>query len=77
MIMAAGLVFLAALMSLSRDMAVLLLEATPVDGPPFPLIGFVSLHPRVLQKILNWVLVRLNREPISLSASSYGIFSGY
>jgi glycosyltransferase 2 family protein len=33
------------------------------------LLGLVFLHPSVLQKILNWVLVRLNREPISLSIS--------
>ncbi len=33
------------------------------------ILGFASLHPRVLQKILNWVLVRFNREPVSLSIS--------
>jgi len=33
------------------------------------LLGFVSLHPRVLQKILNWVLIRFKREPLSLSIS--------
>jgi len=33
------------------------------------LLGLVILHPSLLQKILNWVLVRLNREPISLSIS--------
>ncbi len=31
--------------------------------------GLVFLHPRVLQKMLNWVLVRWKREPISLSIS--------
>ena len=36
---------------------------------PLLLLGFVSLHPRVLQKILNWVLIRLKREPLSLSIS--------
>jgi uncharacterized membrane protein YbhN (UPF0104 family) len=35
----------------------------------FFLLGLVSLHPSILQKILNWVLVRLNREPVSLSIS--------
>jgi len=35
----------------------------------FILVAFIFLHPWVLQKILNWVLVRLNREPISLSIS--------
>ncbi|MGD0917284.1 MAG: lysylphosphatidylglycerol synthase domain-containing protein [Thermodesulfobacteriota bacterium] len=33
------------------------------------LLGFVFLHPRVLQKILNWVLVQFKREPVSLSIS--------
>ena len=36
---------------------------------PLLLLGFVSLHPRVLQKILNWVLIRFKREPFSLSIS--------
>jgi len=33
------------------------------------LLGLVSLHPSVLQKILNWVLVKFDREPLSLSIS--------
>lgn len=33
------------------------------------LLGLVFLHPSVLQKILNCVLIRLNREAISLSIS--------
>jgi len=36
---------------------------------PLLLLGFVSLHPRVLQKILSWVLIRFKREPLSLSIS--------
>jgi hypothetical protein len=32
-------------------------------------LGFVFLHPRVLQKILNWILVQFKREPVSLSIS--------
>lgn len=35
---------------------------------PF-IFAFASLHPRVLQKILNWTLIQLRREPISLSVS--------
>jgi uncharacterized membrane protein YbhN (UPF0104 family) len=36
----------------------------------FPLIFiFIFLHPKVLQKILNWVLLRFKRESISLSIS--------
>jgi uncharacterized membrane protein YbhN (UPF0104 family) len=33
------------------------------------LLGLASLHPQVLQKILNWTLVRFKREPVSLSIS--------
>jgi hypothetical protein len=33
------------------------------------LLGFLSLHPRVLQKILNWALVRFKRGPVSLPIS--------
>jgi uncharacterized membrane protein YbhN (UPF0104 family) len=36
---------------------------------PLLLLGLVSLHPRVLQRILNWVLLRFKREPLSLSIS--------
>lgn len=36
----------------------------------FPFIfAFVFLHPRVLQKILNWVFMKFKRESISLSVS--------
>ncbi|MGB9629470.1 MAG: lysylphosphatidylglycerol synthase transmembrane domain-containing protein [Thermodesulfobacteriota bacterium] len=33
------------------------------------LLVLLSLHPKMLQKILNWILLRLNQEPISLSIS--------
>ncbi len=33
------------------------------------LLGFVFLHPRVLEGILSWVLMRFKREPFSLSIS--------
>lgn len=33
------------------------------------LSAFISLHPRVLQKMLNWLLIQFKREPISLSIS--------
>jgi uncharacterized membrane protein YbhN (UPF0104 family) len=39
------------------------------------LLGLVFLHPSVLQKILNWVLVPLNREPVSLSISYLDVLS--
>jgi len=33
------------------------------------LLAFISLHPRILQKILNGVLLHFKREPLSLSIS--------
>jgi uncharacterized membrane protein YbhN (UPF0104 family) len=67
-IMAAGLIFLAALIFFK--------EIGPSDSwrqsgwlVLLFLLGFISLHPRVLQKILNWTLVQFNREPVSLSIS--------
>ncbi|MGZ3495027.1 MAG: hypothetical protein ACXWM6_10665, partial [Thermodesulfobacteriota bacterium] len=33
------------------------------------LLGLAFLHPRVLQSVLNWVLMKWKREPISLSIS--------
>jgi uncharacterized membrane protein YbhN (UPF0104 family) len=66
---AAGLIFLAALIffkeirpfSSGRQVGWLILA--------FPLLAFIFLHPKVLQKILNWILVQFKREPISLSIS--------
>jgi uncharacterized membrane protein YbhN (UPF0104 family) len=67
-IMAAGLIFLAVLIffreigssySWGRSGGVVLLF----------LLGFIFLHPRVLQKILNWALIHFKREPVFLSIS--------
>ncbi|HUL37071.1 MAG TPA: lysylphosphatidylglycerol synthase domain-containing protein, partial [Thermodesulfobacteriota bacterium] len=33
------------------------------------LLGFALLHPSILQKTLNWVLLKWKREPVSLSIS--------
>lgn len=33
---------------------------------PF-ILAFVFIHPRILQKIVNWLLIRFKREPISLT----------
>jgi uncharacterized membrane protein YbhN (UPF0104 family) len=67
-IMAAGLIFLAAL--------IFFRGIWPSDSWRQPgwlvflfLLGFITLHPRVLQKILNWAFIRLKREPVSLSIS--------
>ena len=68
MILAAGLIFLAALLFFEGIV-------------PFPsgkplgwlialfLAAFVLLHPRVLLKILNWALLLFKREPVFLSIS--------
>jgi uncharacterized membrane protein YbhN (UPF0104 family) len=67
-IMAAGLIFLATL--------ALFKEVRPFySGKTFwwfliPFIlAFVAIHPRILQKIFNWILVRFKREHVSLSIS--------
>jgi len=68
-IVAAGLIFLAAL--------ILFKEMVPFySGGPFwclvlafILLAFIFLHPKVLQGILNWILIQLKREPVLLSIS--------
>ena len=68
-IVAAGLIFLAAL--------ILFKEMEPFYSggqfwcwvPAFILLAFIFLHPKVLQGILNWILVQLKKEPILLSIS--------
>lgn len=69
---AACLIFLAALIFHNEKWPI---SARGQSGWLFPLLllGFVSLHPRVLQKILNWVLIRFKREPIFLSISYLNI----
>jgi uncharacterized membrane protein YbhN (UPF0104 family) len=68
MIVAAGLMFLGALVFFKevrpfytgkQSMWLVLLF----------LLGFLSLHPRVLQKILNWALVQFKKDPVSLPIS--------
>jgi hypothetical protein len=68
MIMAAGLIFLAALI-FHRE--IWLFYSWRQSGwlVLLFLLGFISLHPRVLQKILNWILAQFKREPVSLSIS--------
>jgi uncharacterized membrane protein YbhN (UPF0104 family) len=67
-IVAAGLIFLAALI-FHRE--IWLFYSWRQSGwlVLLFLLGFISLHPRVLQKILNWTLVQFKREPVSLSIS--------
>ena len=68
MIVAAGLIFLAALI-FYREMGPFYFWRQSGWLILLVLLGFVSLHPWILQKILNWILVRFKREPISLSIS--------
>jgi hypothetical protein len=72
MMMAAGIVFLTALI-LHRG--IWLFYSWRQSGwlVLLFLLGFVSLHPWVFQKILNWILVRFKRERISLSISYLNI----
>lgn len=66
--MAAGLIFLAALAASK--------EARPFCSGnlfwwlslPF-ILAFISIHPRILQRILNWTLIKFKREPVFLSFS--------
>lgn len=68
MIAAAGLIFLAALI-FYREMGLFYSWKQSGWLVLLSLLGFAFLHPRVLQKILNWILVQFEREPVSLSIS--------
>ncbi len=68
MVMAAGLIFLVSLLSLKEVHSSYL--RIPSSGVIFlGILAFLSLHPKVLQKILNPVLKGLKKEPISISIS--------
>jgi uncharacterized membrane protein YbhN (UPF0104 family) len=67
-IIAGGLIFLAALI-FHREIRLFYSWRHPGWLILLFLLGFIFLHPRVLQKILNWTLVQLKREPVSLSIS--------
>ena len=68
MIMAASLVFLTALI-FHREIWPFYSWRQSGWLVPLFLLGFISLHPKVLQKILNWILVQFKREPVFLSVS--------
>lgn len=68
MIMAAGLLFLAALLFFKEEKLFYSGRQFWWLIPPF-VLAFILLHPRVLQRILNWTLIQFRREPISLSIS--------
>ena len=71
-ILAGGLIFLAALVFFKEI-------RSSYDGNQFWwvillfIIALGALHPRVLLKILNWVLAQFKKEPISLSISYFDI----
>jgi hypothetical protein len=68
MIVAAGLIFLAALILFKEMESVYSGKTFWWILLPF-ILGFICLHPRVLQKILNWTLIQFKKEPVSLSIS--------
>lgn len=68
MIAAAGLIFLAALI-LHQEIGLFYSWRGYGWLVLLAFFGLAFLHPSVLQRILNWVLVRWKREPISLSIS--------
>jgi hypothetical protein len=68
MIVAAGLMFLVAIIFF-REVRPFYIGRQSMWMVLLFLSGFLSLHPRVLQKILNWILVQLKRETISLTIS--------
>ncbi len=68
LIMAAGLMFLASLFIFREEWAFSSWNHSGWLGF-LSLLGFVSIHPRILQKILNGLLVWFGREPVSLSIS--------
>ena len=72
MIVAAGLIFLAALILFKEIQSL-------YSGKTFGwmllafLLAFVCLHPRILERIINWTLVQFKRDPISLSISYHDV----
>ena len=67
-VIAGGMIFLASLV-LVRETRYLYSGKQLWWLVPVFILSFASIHPQVLQKIMNWVLILFRREPISLSAS--------
>jgi uncharacterized membrane protein YbhN (UPF0104 family) len=72
MIVAAGLIFLAALILFEEMASIYAGKTFWWILLPF-ILAFICLHPRLLQKILNWTLIQFKREPVSLSISYFDI----
>jgi uncharacterized membrane protein YbhN (UPF0104 family) len=68
MIVAGGFIFLAALI-LFKDIGPFYFWRQSGWLVLLFLLGFISMHPRIFQKIINWALVQFKKEPISLSIS--------
>ena len=67
-IMAAGVIFLAGLISFKEARSFYTVNQLWWWILPF-ILAFCAIHPRVLEKILNWVLFKFKKESISLSIS--------
>ncbi|HVP80502.1 MAG TPA: hypothetical protein VMV04_21670 [Thermodesulfobacteriota bacterium] len=67
-VIAGGMIFLAALVLVRETRYVYFGKQLWWLGPLF-ILAFGSVHPQVLQKIMNWVLTLIRREPISLSVA--------
>ena len=68
MIIAAGLIFLAALI-LFRETSSFYSGKELWWLVPIFILAFASVHPQILKKTINWVLTLFGREPISLPIS--------
>ena len=68
MIVATGLIFLAALM-LFKEMQSVYSRKTFWWILLAFMLAFVCLHPRILERIINWTLAQFKRDPVSLSIS--------
>jgi hypothetical protein len=72
MMMAAGLVCFAALLSFEEARSFYPINRVWWWALPF-ILAFFSIHPRVLEKMSNWVLLKFRRESFSLPISYYDI----
>ena len=67
-LIAGGIIFLAALF-LFRETGPFSSWRQPSWSIPLLILALSSVHPQILQKIINWALVVFKQEPISLSIS--------
>jgi uncharacterized membrane protein YbhN (UPF0104 family) len=69
---AGGVIFLAALV-LFQETKPFYSGKEPLWLIPILILAFTSVHPRFLQKIINWALLLFKREPICLSISYWDV----